>query len=217
MRQLIATLLLLALNEPSLLAAQPPVGDLAEARRLLVQASDLIKDIPESQQPSAAANIAGQLVRAGDLPDALKTARILQTAEDQVQVQSIIAWQLAHDGRIAQALALVDSAPNGQNKAVGYELLAELVAESGDLQEALGIAHRIADDPNRLIDALVRVASLRSKAGDYSGAREAIADALDAVEASAKQGVGNALVFTQIAATQFPRDCHDSRHSWDDE
>lgn len=202
MRQLTVTLLLLALNQPSLLAAQPPAGDVAEARRLLVEASYLIKDIPESQQPSAAANIAGQLARAGDLQDALRAAQSLQSAEDQVQVQSSIAWQLAHDGSVAQALALVDSAPNGQNKALGYALVAELVAESGDLQEALGIAHRITNDPNRLTDTLVQIARLRSKAGDSSGAREAIADALNVVESSAKQG-GNTLAFTQIAAAQY--------------
>ena len=202
MRLIVSVLLFVVVNPSRLPAAQQEAGELAEARRLLIEASHLVKDIPEIQQSSAAANIAGQLVRAADLPDALATARQLSKTEDQAQVIGIIAWQLAHDGNVAQALALVESSSDGQNKAVAFELVAELVAERGNLQGALGIAHRIRNEPGRLIDTLVRVASLLTKTGDRNGAREAIEDALNTAEAAAKQNIGNATAFAQIATTQ---------------
>lgn len=130
-------MLLVVFSSSPLPAAQQEASDLAEARRLLVEASYLAKDIPEFQQSSAAANIAGQLVRAADLPDALRTARFLSKSEDQTQVLGIIAWQLAHNGDVAQALSLVDRASEGQNKAVAYELLAELIAERANDQSQI--------------------------------------------------------------------------------
>lgn len=130
-------MLLVVFSSSPLPAAQQEASDLAEARRLLVEASYLAKDIPEFQQSSAAANIAGQLVRAADLPDALRTARFLSKSEDQTQVLGIIAWQLAHNGDVAQALSLVDRAAEGQNKAVAYELLAELIAERANDQSQI--------------------------------------------------------------------------------
>lgn len=202
MRQLISLLLLMAFSSRRLPAAQQGAGELAEARRLLVEASQLVKDIPEFQQSSAAANIAGQLVRVDDSPDARGTARLLPKAEHQAHVLGIIASQLAHNGNVGRALALVDSALDGQNKAVAYELVAERVAESGDLKEALEIAHRISIDPHRLVDTLARAASVRARAGDRTGAREAIADAINVAEAATKQNIGYVIAFAQIATTQ---------------
>jgi tetratricopeptide (TPR) repeat protein len=175
---------------------------MAEARRLLVEASHLIKDIPESQQPSAAANIAGQLTRAADLPDALATALLLKATEDQALAKGSIAWQLAHGGDFTQALALVESTADGQTKGTDYEGLAELRAETGDLEGALQIAHRIRKDPDRLVDTLVRLASRRAKAGDLPGAREALGDALKVAEEAVKESVGHAVELTEIATRE---------------
>ena len=183
-------------------ASQEDRDDIAEARRLLVEASHLVKDIPEIQQSSAAANIAGQLVRGGDLPDALTTARLLPKAEDQAQVAGSIAWGLAHNGDLVQALALVDGAADGQNKGVAYEMVAELRADAGDLVGALQIAHRIRKDPGRLVDTLARLASRAAKAGDLSRAREALADALQVTEEALKENFGYASSLAQIATTQ---------------
>lgn len=143
MRQLTSRLLLTAFSSCRLPAAQQGASELAEGRRLLVEASQLVEDIPEFQRLSAAANVAVQLVRLDDLADALGTARLLPKAEGQTHVLGIIASQPAHNGAVGRALALLDSVPDGQNKAAAYELVAERVAESGDLKEALGIAHRI--------------------------------------------------------------------------
>ena len=198
-----SALLAVALADPpGLFAAPQDMGQMAEARRLLIEASHLVKDIPEFQRPSAAANIAGQLMRAADLPDALATAQLLGKAEDQAQATGSVAWQLAHDGNVTQALALVDGTVEGQNKAVEYEILAEVVAEKGNLEGALQIAHLIRNDPDRLCDTLVRLASRRAHAGDLSGAREALGDALNVAEDAVKQSVGHASEFTGIATTE---------------
>ena len=202
MRRLISLALFILFSWCRLPAAQEGTGDLAEARRLLVEASQLVKDLPEFQRSSAAANIAGQLVRANDLSDALAAARLLPKAEDQAHVLGIIASQLAHSGDVGRALALVDSAPDDQNKAVAYELVAERVAESGDAKGALGIAHRIRKDRGRLADTLARLASRAAKAGDLSGAREALGDALQVAEEAVNENLGYASEFAQIARTQ---------------
>ena len=98
----------------------------------------------------------------GKAADALATVRLLRKTEDQAQVTGSIAWGLAHNGNFVQALALVESAADGQNKGVAYEGIAELRAEAGDLEDALQIAHRIRKDPDRLSDTLVRLASRRA-------------------------------------------------------
>lgn len=67
MRLLISLALFILFSWCRLPAAQEGTGDLAEARRLLVEASQLVKDLPEFQRSSTAANIAGQLVRANGL------------------------------------------------------------------------------------------------------------------------------------------------------
>ncbi len=192
----------LGCNPSGLLAAQQETGELAKARLLLVEASHLVKDIPEFQQPSAAANIAGQQTRAADLPDALATIRLLKETEDQALATGIVAWQLAHDGNSTQALALVESTVDGQNKGVAYENLAQLHAQEGDLKGGLQIAHRIRKDPNRLADTLVRLASKRAKTGDLSGAREVLSDALNVAEEALKENIGYVTILTQIATTQ---------------
>jgi tetratricopeptide (TPR) repeat protein len=198
-----ALILVTALVNPSvLLAAQQETDQMAEARHLLIEASHLVKDTPEFQQPSAAANIAGQLVRAADLPDALATVHLLSKAEDQAQATESVAWELAHYGNLSQALALVESTADGQSKGVEYEILAEISADKGDVEGALQLAHRIRNDPDRLVDAIVRVASRLAKVGVRSGAREAIGEALDVAEQAAKQNIGHTTQFTQIATTQ---------------
>ena len=202
MRLVVAMLFLLIVSPSRLPASTQEANELAEARRLLLEASDFVKDIPEVQQSSAAANIASQLTRAGDVADALSVARLLPNTEDQGQVMALIAWQLAHHGHVAEALTLIESAAEGQNKTTAYQLVAELIAEKGDLQGALETAHRIHEEPGRLIDTLARVASLLGQAGDRSGAREAIDDALNTAEAALAQNIGSAAAFTQIARTQ---------------
>jgi tetratricopeptide (TPR) repeat protein len=203
-RLLVSALILAAAvtNPCKLPAEQQETSGRDEARRLLVEASHLIPEIPGGQQSSAGANIAGQLVRAGDLADALATVRLLAKAEDQTQATGSIAWGLAYGGDFARALALVEGTANGQNKGVQYEILAELRADQGDLKGALQIAHRISGDPGRLVDALLRVGTRVAKAGDLAGAREAIGSALRVTEEALKENVGYAAGYAQVATTQ---------------
>lgn len=69
-------ILVAALASPTeIRAAQLETSERAQARRLLLEASRLIDEVPESQRSSAVANIASQLSRSGDLEDALRVGR----------------------------------------------------------------------------------------------------------------------------------------------
>jgi tetratricopeptide (TPR) repeat protein len=198
-----ALIILMSIAFPSALCArQNDVSKLAEPRRMLLEASLLIKDIPEFQQYSATANIAGQLVRTGDLADALAIVRALKKPEEQTRGIGIIAWQVAHAGNFAQALTLIENSPDNFEREVSYETLAQLRAVSGDFATALQITYRIRNDPNRLAETLVRLASMRAKAGDSAGAREIIVEALTIAEEATHENIGHATIFPQIATTQ---------------
>jgi tetratricopeptide (TPR) repeat protein len=198
-----ALLLVTAAICPAALRAAPQVTDpKAEARQLLLEAAQLIKDIPEDQQGSAASNIAGSLVRVGDLPDALATARLPRRAENQALATQTVAWQLAHEGNFTQALALAEAAANREEKNQGFDILAGLFAEKGDLKGALQMAHRIQNDPNRLVDALLRVASQLAQAGDHSAAREVLHDALNEAQEATKENLSAALNLLGVARGQ---------------
>ena len=105
MRPLVSSLILVGtlIGTPAALCAQQDQNQRLEARRLLLQASSLVNDIPESQQPSAAANIAGQLIRTGDLDDALTITRLITRTDDRALVTGIVAWRLVKFGNVPEA------------------------------------------------------------------------------------------------------------------
>jgi tetratricopeptide (TPR) repeat protein len=188
---------------PSQLVGQQETDAKAQARQLLLEAAQLIKDIPEIQQPGAAANIADQLVRAGDLPDALATARLLKKPDQQAFALRVVAWQLAHSGNFAQAVALVEADVNGEEKLMGYDALANFLAGKGDRDGALDIAHRISKNPYLLRETLLGVARQLSKAGDSTGARQALSEALDIIDEGMKENLDSwALELPKIATAQ---------------
>jgi tetratricopeptide (TPR) repeat protein len=188
---------------PCLLKAQQGLDDVVEARRLLLEASHLVKDIPKVQQASAVANIASQLMRAGDLPDALATTRLLKDPNDLALANGSVAWQLANTGSFPRALALVESASDGPIVDGNYQTLAGLAAHKGDLEVALKIAHRIPPNSVELTEALLRVAIEAAKGGDVPRAREVIGEALRTCEAAILENGDKALELPQIARTQI--------------
>jgi tetratricopeptide (TPR) repeat protein len=197
-----ALVLVSAVGNPVVLfSAQQGAGQVDEARRLLVEASHLVKDLPEDQQPSAVANIAGQLTRAADLPDALATIRLLKKKDDQARATGSISWQLAHAGNSIQALALVDSIDDVQIKDANYETLAVLLAQQGELARALQIAHRRKDSFG-VAYTLVLIANQRARVKDLSGAREALSEAIDISNQGVEEDPARVTFLTQIAATQ---------------
>jgi hypothetical protein len=92
-----------------MLAAQVEISERAQARRLLLEASRLIDEVPESQRSSAVANIASQLSRNGDLEDALRVSQSQKNPRDQDLATGLIAWNLVQQGNVGQALRLVES------------------------------------------------------------------------------------------------------------
>jgi hypothetical protein len=158
-----------------------------EARRILLEASQLIRDIPEGQQMSAAANIAGQLARAGDLPAALATVHSLKNSADQTLPLGILAWWMDHAGNSAGALNLLESSDLGQNKAQAYQQLALSHLDRGDSSGALQVMNLIQANPYLRIEMFVRIAERKGKSSDLTGAREAIREALNVVERTRKE------------------------------
>lgn len=153
-----------------------------QARQLLHDASLLIKDIPEGQQSSAAANIAGQLARAGDLPGALDVVRSLKNAGDRAFSLGILAWWMDHKGNSAGALDLLESPDVGQNRAQAYQQLALSHLDRGDFKGAIQVMDLARPNPYLRVDLLVRIAQQTGKSGDLATAREAISEALSVVD-----------------------------------
>jgi hypothetical protein len=101
-------------------AAQAETSERSQARRLLLEASRLIDQVPALQRSSAVANIASQLSRSGDLEDALRVSRLQNNPRDQDMSTGLIAWNLGQQGDVGQALQLVESISNEQNREGPY-------------------------------------------------------------------------------------------------
>src|SRR5580692_655573 len=136
-------------------AAQVETSERSQARRLLLEASRLIDEVPASQRSSAVANIASQLSRGGDLEDALRISQSQKNPGDQDLATGLIAWNLVQQGNVGQALRLVESISNEQNRERQYAPLAALLAEKGDLTGALRIV-QISRDPQGRVSILVQ-------------------------------------------------------------
>jgi len=198
MRPLLATLILAAVY-PRVLSAQD--DQVLRARQLLLEASALIKDIPKLQQESAVANVSGQLTRAGDLADALATVHQLKPDRQGLAMGSI-AWTLVDkSGDAAQSLSLLRVTNESQDTDVGYEQVAQLLAQKRDFPQALQVAHLI-KDRYRLVEALVRLAVERSKAGDLVDTSRALDEALDVAEEETRKDPAHAGTLSQIASAQ---------------
>lgn len=177
-------------------------GQNAQARDLLLKAGALLKQIPEWQQFSAAANIASQLTRAGDLADALATVRHLETPDDQAYAMGSVGYQLVDRGNPAQALALLKNSQDGQGKDFAYAIVSQLLAERNDFEQALQAAHLIKGSDRRL-DTLVRIAILQGKAGKRAHASETLQEALRVAENISYADPNSALSLLTIARAQI--------------
>lgn len=178
------------------------VNSREEARRILLEASQLIRDIPEGQQSSAVANIAGQLARAGDLPAALATVRILKQPYDQALPLGIVAWSMDHAGNGEGALQLLENSDLGQGKGAAYQQLAISHLDRGDFSGAQQITSLIQGLPYLGVDMFIRIAKQKADAGNFSGAREAIRQALDIAEKSRKEDSNGLAQLVGIAGAQ---------------
>jgi tetratricopeptide (TPR) repeat protein len=190
------------LSPTNTLAMPQEANSLEEARRILREASQLVKDIPEGQQFSAVANIAGQLARYGDLPSALATVRILKKPVDQALPLGIVAWSLDQAGNGVGALNLLESSDLGQNKAQAYQQLALSHLDRGDFSGALQTMNLVEGTPYLRLDMFVRIAQQKGKSGDMAGAREAIREALGVAEGARKEDSTCLMQLVGIAGAQ---------------
>jgi len=173
-----------------------------EVRRILREASDLIRSIPATQQQSAVANIANLQTMAGDLPGALATVNQLPNPSAQAMPLTSVIWAMDALGDFAGALQLVASAEDSQTKAVGYHQLAMAHARRGDFEGALQIAAMIQGHPEYQVQALVVIAQQQSKAGDNNGAARTLEVAIAAVDQNRDNVPWAADLLISISAVQ---------------
>jgi tetratricopeptide (TPR) repeat protein len=182
-------------------AAQQEKNERAQARRLLLEASRLIDDVPESEQSSAVANIASQLARDGDLEDALRISRSTKNRVDQDLTTGLIAWQSVQQGNVGQALSLVESISNEQNREAQYGSLAVLLADKGDLAGALRIA-QMRKEPQGRFSILLAIAQQKARTKDFADAGKILKQAIQIGNELVEENTSNATILPGIATTQ---------------
>jgi tetratricopeptide (TPR) repeat protein len=165
----------------------PQAADREQARQLLVEAGALIKDIPESEQSTFAHNLLLEITRVGDLSSALGVVAMLKRPEDQMDAIGSIAWKLTDSGKLNEALSLIETLKVDETEEVTkkkdetYYLLMDNLVRKNDVEQGLRVSHLIRN-PGRRAQALVYAAVLRARAGDRSGARKSLAEALEIIE-----------------------------------
>ncbi len=161
-----------------------------QAQSLLRDASALIPQIEKDHRLSAAANIAGQQARIGDIEGALTTAKRAGSPSAQVSATGSIAYTLASRGNLPMALQVIQNSSKGEDvaKASDYSSVSQWLAEHHDFEHALELAHLIQrakpyfGQTNALVGTLLRIQAEQVKAGDKAGAEETTDQALAAVE-----------------------------------
>lgn len=180
--------------------AQEP-SPVQQAHGLLIEASGLVEQIPESQRSSAAANIAGRLADSGDLQAALATARLVPKDRGGDLSLGIVAWVLAHNGNTSEALALADSMDE-RSKEQNYQEFASILAEKGDLPAALRMV-RSCRDPVRRAETLLSIVRERAKSKRDAAETAAVLDeAIRDTDEALTQDRFNLSVLAEVARVQ---------------
>lgn len=194
-------LLTAIVSSTEILAAQLETSNRGQARRLLLEASRLIDEIPESQRSSAVANIASQLSRSGDFEDALRISQATKSQSDRDLATGVVAWQLVQQGNVGQALRLVESISNDQKREGQYGELAALLAQKGDLAGAFRIV-RTREEPRNRVATLVQIAQQKARSKDFPGAAEVVKQAIQIADELVHEKASNATLLPDIATTQ---------------
>lgn len=168
----------------------PDPSSSSQAQFFLREASALIPQIEKDQQLSAAANVAGQQARMGDLEGALTTARHAGSPGGQVFAAGSIAYAIASRGNLPLALEVIQNSSKADDpsKANDYLWVAQSLAEHHKFESALEVARLIrrakpyAGQTGNLVQTLLRIQAEQFKAGDCAGAQKTIDEALAAAE-----------------------------------
>lgn len=180
---LAAAAVFLAFGQPRVGLSQAPPS-LSEVKSILREASALIPMIGGSQQWTIAANIAGAQTRAGDDEGALATRSFVQ-APSQPRTAGGVAYSLAAEGHLQQALQPIAAMEDGPQKAVAYWQITQALLMVAKYDDALTVARLISHDPQetvRFLDCLLQIYTAQSKAGDKQRAAATLSEALGAAE-----------------------------------
>jgi tetratricopeptide (TPR) repeat protein len=174
----------LALASPPAVSAQATQG-IAEARALLHEAAELVPQIEQVQQTSAASNIAAQQVKAGDLAGALETLHRVEKPIDEGILYYGASFALTARGDWATAMQILGGLPDGASNSSSYTAVVVELAKQHDFKNAHKVARMIADMPDavpRFVDALLFICVERWKRGDKAESFETLNEALYAVD-----------------------------------
>ncbi len=178
-----ASVFVLTLGQPRLVFSQE-APSINEVKSILREASALIPMIEASQAWTVAANIAAKQTQAGDDEGALATRTLVQ-GPNQARTAGGVAYSLAAEGRLPEALQPIAAMADGQEKAVAYWQVTQALLKTAKYNDALTVARLITKDPRetgRFLDCLLQIYAAQSKAGDRQGASATLSEALAAVE-----------------------------------
>lgn len=184
----------------TLVQAQEP-SPKQEAINLLREASQLVNQIPEPQQMSAAANIAGRLTAVGDFSTALAMAHSLTRPQDRASALNSMAYSLDYQGRLEEALQLLSEVGSWQAGS-SYSTLAKSHADKKDFGVALQLAHRIQDQPAPRLEALLAIAKSQWEADKHDDALSTMQEALEVAEQAREKEPQMSILLLGIARTQ---------------
>jgi tetratricopeptide (TPR) repeat protein len=208
--RLIASVVVLTLGQPRAGLPQEP-SPIAEVKSILREASALTPMIEAHQRWAVAANIAAQQTRAGDDEGAL-TSRSSANAP-----VGGVAYSLAVQGRLPEALQLIAPMPDGQEKALAYWQLTQGLLEVGKYDDALLVARLISKDPkeaDRSLDILMQIYSAQWKAGDRQAAAATLSEAIKLaqrspeIQSSRFRSLGQSVLIGSRRAAMYERVVH---------
>ncbi len=166
-------------------AAAQEVPESGEIRSILREASALIPGIDSDQQSSAAANIAGQQVRAGDIEGGLATYQALKNPPDRGMAVAVIASAIASQGNLPLALELARDSAQPGFRANAYSMIASGLASKNNFEDAVAVVRLIRKEPGQayiFVDSLMWIYARQWKTGDEPAAENTLNEALDVVE-----------------------------------
>jgi hypothetical protein len=152
-------------------------ASLEEIRAILREASAAVG----KSDAITASNIASVQARVGDTEGARETLKGLA----QNAPVGGAARGLAVQGRISEAIEMVAAISDAQERSAAYWQVAGGLAQASRFAEALAVARLIQNDPDqapRFIDTLMLIYTAQRKAGDQSGARATVEEAVEFVE-----------------------------------
>jgi hypothetical protein len=120
----------------------------------------------------------------------MATVKLLTTEQDRALARGLVAYQLNAHGDTSKALEILAADQDRGQKANGYLMVAQQLAEKKDFAGAFRVARQIdgMGQPAVLVDTLLRIATQQGKADESANASKTVDEALYIVERERESG-----------------------------